>query len=268
MPQHTHRTPPGVAAVEPETVTPLSPRRLGWFVVMGHEWRDVTFLHWAIEPARAAPLFPPGVRPDVHEGATYVGLVPFRMVGAGLGPRHPVPYFGSFPETNVRLYSVDDQGRRGVVFLSLDASRLATALGARVAYGLPYMWSRMHVGRREDAAGPVFSYSTWRRWPGPRGGTSRVVVRVGERLAQASPLDAFLTARWGLHHRHAGRSLYTPNDHEEWPLHRAEVIDLDDGLVAAAGLPGVTDRPPDHVHWAPAVRARFGLPLPGEATLS
>ena len=50
-------------------------------------WRDLTFLHWAVDPAEVAPLLPPGIRPDVHEGRTYVGLVPFRMVGVtGLGP--------------------------------------------------------------------------------------------------------------------------------------------------------------------------------------
>ena len=78
-----------------------------------------------------------------------------------------------------------------------------------------------------------------------------------------SPLEAFLTSRWGLHHRHAGFSLYTPNSHETWPLHTAELLDLDDQLVGAAGLPGVSERPPDHVHWSPMVRARFGLPRVG-----
>lgn len=258
----TPRTDPATV-VSPEEVTPLSPRPLGRPVVMTNAWRDVAFLHWAVEPASVAPLFPPGARPDVHDGMTYVGLIPFRMADAGPGTRWPVPWLGSFAETNVRLYSVDDQGRRGVVFLSLDASRLATVLGARVVFGLPYLWSRMHVHRREDSRGPILSYATWRRWPGPRGVTSRIVVRVGAAVETVSPVEAFLTSRWGLHHRHAGRDLYTPNQHETWPLHAAELLELDDGLVAAAGLPGVSDRPPDHVHWSPLVRARFGLPRMG-----
>jgi len=239
-----------------EDVSVTTPRPLNR-VVLAQQWLDVTFLHWAVEPARVAQLFPAGTRPDVIDGATWVGLVPFRMVGTGLGPHGAVPYLGTFLETNVRLYSVDAHGRRGVVFRSLDASRLAVVLAARAAYGLPYLWSRMHLHRR----GAVFSYATWRRWPGPRGATSRVVVRVGPAVQRPSATEAFLTSRWGLHHRFGGRTLYTPNQHEPWALHRAEIVELRDTLVAAAGLPGLVERAPDLVHWSPGVASRFGPPL-------
>src|SRR5436189_68825 len=83
------------------------------------------------EPAAVQRFFPPGTRPDVFEGRTYVGLVPFRMVGTGLPHGPAVPYLGSFLETNIRLYSIDEAGRRGVVFRSLDANRLAVVATAR-----------------------------------------------------------------------------------------------------------------------------------------
>ena len=56
--------------------------------------------------------------------------------------------------------------------------------------------------------------------------------------------------------------LYVPNEHPPWPLHTATLEALDDGLVAAAGLPGIVDRPPDSVLWSPGVRTTFGLPFP------
>ena len=173
-----------------EEVSAVTPRPLAR-VVMAQRWREVAFVHWTVEPARVAHLFPRGTAPDIIDEKTWVGLVPLRMVGAGFGRRYPVPYIGSFLETNVRLYSVDSRGRRGVVFLSLDASRLAFVLGARATYGLPYQWSRMHLHRRSR----VLTYVTWRRWPAMRGSTSRVVVRVGEALARPSATEAFLTAR-------------------------------------------------------------------------
>ena len=40
----------------------------------------------------------------------------------------------------------------------------------------------------------------------------------------------------------------------------AEVVRCEDGLVAAAGLGGLTARAPDSVLWSPGVRTRFGLP--------
>ncbi len=48
------------------------------------------------------------------DGLTYVALVPFAMRHTAVGTSLRLPYFGSFAETNVRLYSVDDAGRHGV----------------------------------------------------------------------------------------------------------------------------------------------------------
>jgi hypothetical protein len=39
------------------------------------------------------------------------------------------------------------------------------------------------------------------------------------------------------------------------------VVEVDDGLVAAAGLPGVTARPPDHVAFSDGVYAEFSRPV-------
>ena len=224
--------------------------------IMTQWWRDIAFLHWRVEPSRVRPLLPPGIEPDVHDGSSWVGLIPFRMVGAGVGPGPGVPWLGTFAETNVRLYSVDASGRRGVVFASLEASRLAVVLGARAAFAVPYMWARMGVRR----SGDEYDYVTRRRWPGPRGVGARITVRAGGELAGRDPLADFLTARWGLHSHYAGRTVYVPNRHDPWPLHHAELLHLDDGLVAAAGLPGVSASAPDSVLWSPGVRTAFGRP--------
>lgn len=218
-------------------------------------WRDVAFLHWAVEPDRIAPLLPPGVRPDVHEGRTWVGLVPFRMVGAGFGGRGPgVPWAGTFCETNVRVYSVDRTGTRGVVFLSLDAARLAVVIGARAVFGLPYRWARM----RFATSGDVLGYTASSRWPGVRASSS-IRVRPRDDVLDG-PTDRFLTARWGLHVAHLGRTWYVPNVHEPWPLRGADVVELDDGLLASVGLADLAGRPPDHVAFSDGVHAEFGRP--------
>lgn len=244
-----------------EPVTPATPRPLR-LAFLRQRWLDVALLHWAIPPSAAAPFMPRDVRVDSFEGRTYVGLIPFRMVGSRIGRSPAVPYFGTFLETNVRLYSVDEHGRRGVVFRSLDAERLAVVLGARAVLGLPYVWARMDYGELsggeggEDGGedGARRTYVTRRR----DGTQSRVVVQVGDPIARPTPLQHWLTARWGLHTRRLGGTRYLPNEHEPWPLHEAEVADLDDALVTAAGLPGVTSRAPDSVLWSPGVSAAFG----------
>ena len=238
----------------PEQVSVHAPTLLG-SRLMTQRWRDVAFLHWSVDPQAIARFFPPGVRPDVIDGRSYVGLVPFRMVGAGFGGGPAVPWAGTFLETNVRLYSVDDTGRRGIVFLSLDADRAVVVAGARVAFGLPYRWARMGFRRDGDDRG----YATRLRWP--QRAATRIAVRVGGPAADG-PLERFLTARWGLHVAHLGRTWYVPNAHPPWPLRTAELLTLDDSLVAAAGLGARAARPPDHVMFSEGVAVEFGLPTP------
>ena len=225
--------------------------------MMSQAWRDLAFLHWRVAPEAVRPLFPPRTRPDVYDGSSWVGLIPFRMVGAGVGRGPAVPWLGSFAETNVRLYSVDEQGRRGIVFRTLEASRLAVVLGARAVFALPYAWAKMRVVEADG----VLTYSSRRRWPDPRAAATRVMVRPGQPLPAGDPLGDFLTARWGLHTRAFGRTLYVPNRHEIWPLQHAELVHLEDELLDVCGLPGISARPPDSVLFSRGVRTTFAVPF-------
>ena len=49
-----------------------------------------------------------------------------------------------------------------------------------------------------------------------------------------------------------------PNDHEPWPLHEADVIELDDDLLEAGGVTVAGDRL--RALYSPGVHARFGRP--------
>jgi uncharacterized protein len=240
--------------VDVEPVTVLAPRPIRRSTLV-QRWHDLAFLHWPAEPETVAPFLPPGTRPDLIDGRTWIGLIGFRMVGLGPLAGPGLPYLGTFCETNVRLYSIDGTGRRGVVFRSLDAARLLPVLVAQASLRLPYKWSAMRLARDGD----TYTYTCRRRWPGPRGATSRMVVRAGAPVDEPSPLEHFLTARWGLHVRAHGRTRYLPNVHPSWPLHRAELLDLDDELLAAAGLP--VSGPPHSVLFSPGVPVRFGSPV-------
>ncbi len=221
---------------------------------MDQVWGDLVFLHWRIDEAEVTPYLPPGCRPDVHDGSSWIGLIGFEMREAGFGYGHPIPFFGDFGEINVRLYSTDDQGRKGVVFRSLEAERLAVTAFAGAA-GVRYRWSRIRVQRPPGALG----YRSSRLAPPDRGATTDFAVRTTD-VEVRDPLSVFLTARWGMHHRIGPWPLWVPNTHRPWPLRAAELLHCDDELVSAAGFPGVTDRPPESVLWSPGVRTQFGRP--------
>lgn len=232
----------------------VDPPTLAGPLLLRQTWCDLSFLHWAVEPDSIAHYFPPGVRPDVFEGRTYVGLVPFRMVGTGLARGPAAPWVGTFLETNVRLYSVDSTGRRGIVFLSLDADRALVVASARAVFGLPYRWARMRHQVHDD----LHTYTATLRWPGVSA-RSRISVRAGE-AAAIGPLEEFLTARWGLHVARFGRTWHLPNTHAVWSVRSAELVEFDDGLLASVGLGELATRPPDHVAFSDGVRATFGRP--------
>ncbi|MBN9607575.1 MAG: DUF2071 domain-containing protein [Actinomycetales bacterium] len=252
-----------MSPVEPEPITRSAPDLAGR-VVAAQRWSDLTFLHWRVESDRVAPLLPPGVRPDEFDGSSWVGLIPFLLDRASVLGGPPVPYVGRFAEINVRLYGVDERGRRGVVFRSLEASRLLAVLAARVGFGLPYRWARTGI-RREGldgravapnspgVPGETMTASSRRHGGGP---AFRMRATVGEPIAPTA-LDDFLTARWALFARHLGRTLRLPNEHAPWALHTARLDELDDELLAAGGLAGLATREPDSVLWSPGVSTRF-----------
>jgi uncharacterized protein YqjF (DUF2071 family) len=226
-------------------------------------WRDVVFVHWRVDVSAVAPLLPAGTRPDtlgvdgvdgVDDGATtWVGLIAFRFSDTRFPPVS-VGRVGDFIEVNVRVYTVDDRGQHGVVFLSLDAGKLAPTVGARVATGLPYKWA---VAQQRRPAADRVAYAVRRHGTHLR---SLVDVRTGPPIAEPTALETFLTARWGMHVHRLGRTRFWPNEHESWPLHRASVVSLRDDLVGAAGLPfALTELEPDSVLYSPGVVTRFGL---------
>ncbi|TDQ50766.1 YqjF family protein [Actinorugispora endophytica] len=241
-----------------DRIPPLDPPPLPRSVLLAQGWRDVAFLHWPVAPADAAPLLPPSTRPDVLDGVTYVGVVAFAVTGTRVLGAVPT---GGFTEFNVRLYSVDERGNQGVVFLSLDADSAHNALAARVLTGLPYMWSDASVGRDRDGR---VGYASRRRLPGP-GARSRFRVRPGGRLEHPSPLDVFLTARWGLHTRHLGRTHWVRVAHRAWPLHRAELLSCEQDLTAAAGL--CVAGAPVSVLWSPGVDTDVTISKPSEEAI-
>jgi uncharacterized protein len=229
----------------PVTAPPLAPPAF-----FQQFWADLTFVHWPVRPEDVAHLFPAGTHPDVIDGRTYAGLIPFTMRATAMGAALPLPYFGTFHETNVRLYSIDDAGRHGVVFRSLETARLAVVPVVRAALGVPYTWARMRIIRSAD----LISYDSRRRWP-RRGLRSLLTVRVGEPV-EPTPLEIWLTARWGAHTRKAGRTWWVPNAHAQWPLRAAEIVELEDDLVPASGVTPCGERL--RALFSPGVHAQFG----------
>jgi uncharacterized protein len=236
----------------PLSATCSSPVGRPW---LRNRWEELTFLHWPYEPAEVQALLPDGLRVDTFDGRAWVSLVPFRMRRAGPVALPSIPWISTFEETNVRTYVVDSAGNRAVWFLSLDAARLAVVAFARWTIGFPYVWSDMSIA----VDGQLRTYVTMaRRWPRRPRATTLVSVDVGRPIAEPSPLDVFLTARWGTVAQRHGQLRHHPVDHPPWQLHDASIVHLDDAAVTAAGLTAPVGEP--IVRWAQPFDAVFGRP--------
>jgi Uncharacterized conserved protein (COG2071) len=120
------------------------------------------------------PLLLPGTRLDSVDGPAYIGLVVLHM-----------RFYGEFLQFKVRTYAVDRRGRRGVVFVAMEANRLPWVLVSRAACP-PYRWSR--ASRIRDVH--ALDYRLARRWPSPAGIGIRIRVRVRQPI-EGNPLDHF-----------------------------------------------------------------------------
>jgi uncharacterized protein YqjF (DUF2071 family) len=221
-------------------------------------WHDLLFLHWEVELAALRRLVPSELEIDCFDGRAYVGLVPFEMRNTRFRGVPNLRSLRQFPECNVRTY-VRHGGESGVWFFSLDATSLLAVIGARLVWRLPYVWSSITIERDGEATPAAASEVTryhLRRVRSDAG--SHIVWRKGGRLPESRPgsLEHFLTERYWLFSRRLGRIWRGRVVHAPWSLRSAEVLSLDDTLVAAAGLA---------VTGAPLVLASDGIDVEGMA---
>jgi uncharacterized protein YqjF (DUF2071 family) len=210
-------------------------------VVMYQNWHHLLFLHWEIRPEELQRLVPAELTIDTFEGNAYVSLVPFTLTGVRPVLTPPLPWISNFHEINVRTY-VHDRGRDpGIWFFSLDASSAIAVAAARAAYKLPYFHSEIEFLASTDKAIPTIGFSAHRddpRGTTPANATIRYRAREGIiKRAVAGTLEHFLVERYILYSIDDSHRLHRARvHHQPYPLQRAEVLDIDETLIWAAGI--------------------------------
>lgn len=108
-------------------------------------WKNLLFQHFIIKDIDYfTSLLPKGYSLDVFDDHVWLGLVSMQMHNV----RHPwfkkLILWKKYHELNVRTYVIDEQGHRGVFFLSLDVDSLLSVIGARLIYNLPYRFRKFN----------------------------------------------------------------------------------------------------------------------------
>ena len=242
-----------IAVPDAETIDRISPtRRPSEPVVMRQRWLDLLFLHWSVPAESLQALLPPGLALDTFEGRAYIGLVPFTMRGVRPAFLPAIAPLSNFAEVNVRTY-VHHQGENpGVWFFSLDAANALAVKIARAAFKLPYYFAEMKVTQKD---GEIYYES--RRKSEPNAAQCVIRYRPSGEIRPAVPgtLEHFLAERYILYSYANGALCRGRVYHTPYPLQTAAVSELDENLIAAAGIVRPVSAP--LVHFARGVDVRI-----------
>ena len=210
---------------------------------LSQEWRDLTFMHWKVDPERLKPHLPDGLEIDFFQGDAYVGVIPFIMKNVHPRGLPSVPGISTFAEFNIRTYVVKD-GQPGVFFLTLDVKSLVTCFYAPRAYGLVYRYAKAKVKRQGETL----------HWKSRR--SSDGVQLIGSstfkgsiQTATEETLEHFLFERYCLYTEHKGCLRRAYVYHRPWNFHEAEVNLETNSLLESYDM-GLDVLAPDVVHYS------------------
>jgi len=206
---------------------------------MTQRWNDLLFVHWPVPASEIAPLLPEGLEPDVFEGSSWLGVVPFWLDRIKVRGVPTSPGMRNFPDLNVRTYVRDERTHTpGMYFFSLDATNLLAVVLAHTFFHLPYHWAEMHLDQRSERE---FSFYSRRRLTDEsvifkaryRGlGPTRKLAEGG-----SGTLEYFLMERSSLYTRnHAGQAVRANLHHVPWPLEEADAEIERNDLAKAIGI--------------------------------
>lgn len=224
--------------------------------ILHQRWEHSAFLHWRHPPEALRRVVPAPLEVDLHDGHAWVSLVMFKGERTRLPGLPPVPFVSTFTEINLRTYVISPGDRPALWFFTLEAPQPLVVVAGRLLSGVPYNLAATST----EVRGDVVEHRS-RRLVGSKAAL-RLSLRRGEPFddAELTPLDHFLTARWGAYTFVNGKLRYTPAKHQMWPLHHAEVLDLEETITAAYDV--ATPGTPPLVHYATAVDATLGLHRP------
>ena len=213
---------------------------------MEQVWEDMLFLHWPIEEALIRPLIPHALQIDTFEEKAWIGITPFRLTGLRLMSLPPIPGFSEFNEINVRTYVLHN-GKPGIWFFSLDASKVIPAIGARVFFGLPYYSAEIKLLKAERE----FRVEMRRNLASEAHFRAQWTQGVRLRAPDTDSLGFFLVERYALFTSAVGSLNMTRVYHHPWILDEVTKVSYESRLITALGLPEPKSEPLAHFSSSP-----------------
>jgi uncharacterized protein len=194
-------------------------------------WSRLAMINYEVDPALLGSRAPRGTEVDTWNGRCFISMVGFQFLDTRvLGIA--VPFHRNFVEVNLRFYvrrTVNDEVRRGVVFVKELVPRRALAWVANIVYHESYQALPMS----SQDTGTRVEYS-WR--PGPR--TDRMSVSIAGESYQPSAHseESFITEHyWGYVTQRDGSTVEYRVEHPPWRVWRGRDSTLECDVAALYG---------------------------------
>jgi uncharacterized protein len=204
------------------------------------EWNRVIFLHWKVSYEFLRACVPHDLTLDHFDGEYYVSLVAFTM--EEIRPRllPAIDFISDFDEINIRTY-IDNDHRKGVYFLSIEAGKQIPVLVARLISGLPY--EKANISRETKSY--ISENAT-------RGFRLSAGFEVNNESVVKTELDKWLTERYCLYFD-LNNELYRYDiHHKEWELKKLQIRNLN--LNYKIGDIYLSGNEPDLTHYSDGVK--------------
>jgi uncharacterized protein len=203
------------------------------------EWNNALFFHWAIPFDILRNYVPEKLELDTFNGQAYVSLVAFTM--QKIRPRNlpSIACISDFNEINLRTY-INNNHKKGVYFLNIEAEKSLSAFIAKQVSGLPYEKSTI------KRTATKYNSSNLKK-----GFFLDTEFEIKEELQNKTELDKWLTERYCLYLAKDDKIYRYDIHHQEWELKDAEIKRLN--LRYKKGSMDLINQP-DLVHYSDGVK--------------
>jgi hypothetical protein len=204
------------------------------------EWNRALFLHWIVPFELLRKCVPSNLSIDTFDGNCYISLVAFTMEKIRPKFLPSIEYISDFDEINVRTY-IDNDNKKGVYFLNIEAGKLISAFVAKTISGLPY--EKANINR----TGKTYSSENLKK-----GFELNAEFEIKQEIVSKTELDKWLTERYCLYLDQKGELYRYDIHHKEWDLKSVHIKKLN--VNYKIGEVKLGDRPPNQTHYSDGIK--------------
>jgi uncharacterized protein YqjF (DUF2071 family) len=204
------------------------------------EWNKALFLHWVVPFEILRKCVPERLHIDSFDGLCYVSLVAFTM--QKIRPRlfPAIKFISDFHEINLRTY-IENDDKKGVYFLNIEAEKHLSAFVARKLSGLPYEKAIIQRSdKRYNSKNAIKNFAL------------EAEFEIREKIVRKSALDKWLTERYCLYVDLKEKIVRFDIHHREWELQNVVIKHLEPGYKIADY--DLSDKLPDLAHYSNGVK--------------